>query len=223
MILGIDTTGKKLKLGLTLDSSIRLREVSDQPKHAQHILPEILALLKEHQKSLKDLSALAFSQGPGSFTGLRIGLGVVQGLAYGLNLPVIPVPTMSVLASVGGSLACVDDVFVAVFARDDEVYGAFYRDAQKRLPNLVEGPGVYTAKNLPEITEGKWFLVGDGAYLFEKGAQGYQFHQTIVSEETDMQVLLQMAEALLNAGHAVSALEAGPLYVREMVARPQEK
>ena len=78
-------------------------------------------------------------------------------------------------------------------------------------------------KNLPAITEGKWFLVGDGAYLFEKGAEGYQFHQTVVSEETDMQVLLQMAEALLNAGHAVSALEAGPLYVREMVARPQEK
>ena len=86
MILGIDTTGKKLKLGLALDSSIKLREVSDQPKHAQHILPEILALLKEHQKSLEDLSALAFSQGPGSFTGLRIGLGVVQGLAYGVEL-----------------------------------------------------------------------------------------------------------------------------------------
>ena len=152
MILGIDTTGKKLKIGLALDNSIKLREVSDQPKHAQHILPEILALLKEHQKSLKDLSALAFSQGPGSFTGLRIGLGVVQGLAYGLNLPVIPVPTMSVLASVGGSLAGVDDVFVAVFAREDEVYGAFYRGAQKRLPNLVEGPGVYTAKNLPAIS-----------------------------------------------------------------------
>ena len=62
MILGIDTTGKKLKLGLALDNAIKLREVSDQPKHAQHILPEILTLLEEHQKSLEDLSARSGSR-----------------------------------------------------------------------------------------------------------------------------------------------------------------
>ena len=92
MILGLDTTGLDLKLGLVCKGEVRSRLFSNDLRHSRQILPQLLQFLREEGESLKSIQALAFSQGPGSFTGLRIAVGVIQGLAYGLSLPVIPVP-----------------------------------------------------------------------------------------------------------------------------------
>jgi len=119
-ILGIDTSSATLKLGLQLQQEIVVREIDQQPRHAQVILPEILGFLSAHGLTLTELTGLAYSQGPGSFTGLRIGLGVVQGLAYGLGLPVVPVPSMMVLAAAAGTITQGDPIFGAVDGRGDE-------------------------------------------------------------------------------------------------------
>jgi len=217
-ILGIDTSSATLKLGLQLQQEIVVREIDQQPRHAQVILPEILGFLSAHGLTLTELTGLAYSQGPGSFTGLRIGLGVVQGLAYGLGLPVVPVPSMMVLAAAAGAIAQTDQIFVAVHAREDEVYGAFYGNCRSVVPKLIEGPSVYTALSLPDQLEGVWRITGSGAYLFEEVTHPGYLKGAIDMTEASAGQLMKIASTLFADGEVVSALEAKPLYVREMVA-----
>ena len=217
MILGLDTTGRDLKLGLTIAGDVRSRLFSNDLRHSRQILPQILQFLEEEGEDLESIQALAFSQGPGSFTGLRIAVGVIQGLAYGLNLPVIPVPTMAMLAQAAGQQARVTRVLVAMHAREAEFYGAFYEGCDDVIPCLIGQAQVYTAEMLANHDLASWSLAGDGVFLMEEQADQTQGVIDITSP--DVQNLLQIAEAMLTAGEVVSALEAAPLYVRETVAQ----
>ncbi len=217
MILGLDTTGRDLKLGLIIEGEVRSRLFSNDLRHSRQILPQILQFLEEEGENLKSIQALAFSQGPGSFTGLRIAVGVIQGLAYGLNLPVIPVPTMAVVARAAGQQARVTRVLVAMHAREEEFYGAFYEGCDGLMPCLIGSPAVYTADKLAQQDLASWALAGDGVFLM--AGQTHQTQGVIDIGSPDVQDLLQIAAAMLAAGEAVSALAAAPLYVRETVAQ----
>lgn len=217
MILGLDTTGRDLKLGLIIEGEVRSRLFSNDLRHSRQILPQILQFLEEEGENLKSIQALAFSQGPGSFTGLRIAVGVIQGLAYGLNLPVIPVPTMAVVARAAGQQARVTRVLVAMHAREEEFYGAFYEGCDGLMPCLIGSPAVYTADKLAQQDLASWALAGDGVFLM--AGQAHQTQGVIDIGSPDVQDLLQIAAAMLAAGEAVSALAAAPLYVRETVAQ----
>ena len=148
MILGLDTTGRDLKLGLICKGEVRSRLFSNDLRHSRQILPQLLQFLREEGESLKSIQALAFSQGPGSFTGLRIAVGVIQGLAYGLSLPVIPVPTMAIVARAAGQQAQVARVLVTMHAREQEFYGAFYHGCDGLVPRLIGQAEVYTTAML---------------------------------------------------------------------------
>lgn len=217
MILGLDTTGRDLKLGLLSEGGVRRRLFSNDLRHSRQILPQILQFLEEEGEDLKSLQALAFSQGPGSFTGLRIAVGVIQGLAYGLNLPVIPVPTMAIVAQAAGQQAGVARVLIAMHAREEEFYGAFYEGCDGLVPRLMGQAEVYTAGMLANHDLGSWSLAGDGVFLMKEQAHAMQ--GTIDIASPDVQNLLQIARVMLAAGDVVSALEAAPLYVRETVAQ----
>ena len=167
MILGIDTTGADLKMGLSHEGHVSVKSWSDGPRHSRTLLPQMLDFLNEENAVLEQLSALAFSQGPGSFTGLRVAVGVIQGLAYGLDLPVIEVPTMAVIALRAGRALQADDVLVTVHARETEVYGGFYCHCRSGTPELVEGPRVYTRATLQSSIDKTWTLAGDGAFIFD--------------------------------------------------------
>jgi tRNA threonylcarbamoyladenosine biosynthesis protein TsaB len=217
MILGLDTTGRDLKLGLSSEGGVRRRLFSNDLRHSRQILPQILQFLEEEGEDLKSLQALAFSQGPGSFTGLRIAVGVIQGLAYGLNLPVIPVPTMAIVAQAAGQQAGVARVLIAMHAREEEFYGAFYEGCDGLIPRLMGQAEVYTAGMLANHDLGSWSLSGDGVFLMKEQAHAMQ--GTIDTASPDVQNLLQIARVMFAAGDVVSALEAAPLYVRETVAQ----
>jgi tRNA threonylcarbamoyladenosine biosynthesis protein TsaB len=217
MILGLDTTGRDLKLGLIASGEIRSRLFSNDLRHSRQILPQILQFLEEEGEDLKSIQALAFSQGPGSFTGLRIAVGVVQGLAYGLALPVIPVPTMAIVARAAGQQARVARVLVLLHAREDEFYGAFYEDCDGLIPSLTAKPSVYTALMLSQQDLTSWSLAGDGVFLLE--GQRHLTQGVIDVVAPDIRNLLQIADAMLAAGQVVTALDAAPLYVRETVAQ----
>ena len=217
MILGLDTTGRDLKLGLSSEGGVRRRLFSNDLRHSRQILPQILQFLEEEGEDLKSLQALAFSQGPGSFTGLRIAVGVIQGLAYGLNLPVIPVPTMAIVAQAAGQQAGVARVLIAMHAREEEFYGAFYEGCDGLIPRLMGQAEVYTARMLANHDLGSWSLAGDAVFLMKEQAHAMQ--GTIDTASPDVQNLLQIARVMFAAGDVVSALEAAPLYVRETVAQ----
>ena len=98
-ILAIDCAFSQLQLGLSHGDNIRLRELGEVRNHSRRLLDQIDRLMSEAKVSPEQLNAIAFGQGPGSFTGLRIAVGVVQGLAYGLEIPVIPIPSMGVIVT----------------------------------------------------------------------------------------------------------------------------
>lgn len=109
-------------------------------KHAELLLPAVDSLLIESGLTLQEIDAIAFGRGPGSFTSLRIGVGVVQGLAWGAGIPVVPVSSLAAIAQQAADLASgpTPAVCVAVDARMQEVYAANFMVCD----NTVRASGV---------------------------------------------------------------------------------
>ena len=98
LILAIETSSARCSVAL-LGPAIEEQIAEDMPRgHHDRVLTMIEELLADHQIGLQDLDAIAIGRGPGSFTGLRIGTGVVQGLAYGADKPVVPISSLQALA-----------------------------------------------------------------------------------------------------------------------------
>ena len=128
-LLIIDTSSRSTVLGLSIQETLIDRTTPAVNSHSREILPALSALLADAGIDLPDIDALVFGQGPGSFTGLRIAAGVVQGLAYGLDRPVVQISTMAALAQslCDESRSSDDSVCVALSARLEEVYFGAYR------------------------------------------------------------------------------------------------
>ncbi len=139
ILLSLESSAELCSAALSIDGNTHLK-LHEQPRqHAQLLLPMVDQLLSGAQLALSDVDAIAFSRGPGSFTGIRICLSVVQGLAMGQGLPVIPVSTLQALVMAGirhGLIAQGDTVCPAFDARMNEVYIGQYR-ATSGLPETV--------------------------------------------------------------------------------------
>ena len=96
-VLALDTSTEYLSLALLIDGEILAREAQAGQRHSELTLPMLEVLLVEAGVSLRSLDGLAFGQGPGSFTGIRIACGIAQGLAFGADLPVVGIPTLLAL------------------------------------------------------------------------------------------------------------------------------
>jgi tRNA threonylcarbamoyladenosine biosynthesis protein TsaB len=121
-ILALDTSTENCSAALWLDGAIASREVLAGQRHSELILPMVGELLAEAGIGLRALDGIAFGSGPGSFTGLRIGCGVAQGLAFGADLPVAGICTLLALAQGSGG----DRVIGCLDARMGEIYHAVY-------------------------------------------------------------------------------------------------
>ena len=154
-ILALDTSTDACSVALSVDALVCERFERGQ-KHSSRILSMVDEVLAESGLSLTQLDALAFGRGPGSFTGLRIGTGVVQGLGFGADLPVVPVSSLATLAQ-GQDARC---VLAAFDGRMSQVYwGAYLSNAdglvelrgreQVLAPCDVPLPGPNTTGSVP--------------------------------------------------------------------------
>lgn len=215
-LLAIDTSTEACSVAVSLDGEIRERfELGT--RHSELILSLVEQLLAECGVTLRGLDAIAFGRGPGSFTSLRIGAGVVQGLAFGADLPVVPVSSLAVLAQGAAS----DKVLAAFDARMGQVYwGAFVRDAA----GLVTAAGTEIVCDPPHIPlpEGSgWIGVGSGwdvchAALAERfGAQLKEWH---AGRHPHAREVALLGAAAFRSGIALPPEEAVPVYIRDDVA-----
>ena len=140
-ILALDSSTDACAVALSVNGVLTSRfEIATQ-SHTQRLLPMVEELLAEQRLALADLDALAFGRGPGSFTGLRICTGIIQGLAYGANLPVIPVSTLEAMALgfYRANPSMNAPLLVALDARMDEVYWALYQPGNHGHPQSITG------------------------------------------------------------------------------------
>lgn len=136
LILAIETSGEACSCALSGPDGIQeLHEVMPR-LHARELLPMVDRLLNSVGVTLRELDAIACSRGPGSFTGLRICTGVVQGLAFAAELPVIPVSTLATLALQIKQCREGVPVFACLDARIGEIYSGFF-DCSGALPCLL--------------------------------------------------------------------------------------
>ena len=180
-VLGIDTATATASVALVEEGKLIAEEVRSAPKqssphpsgrqgnHAEILLPLVDTVLAKAGLSLSEISAFAVSIGPGSFTGLRIGLSTVKGLAYGWEIPVVGVPTLlAVAARVTGW-----DGLVCPFldARKKEVYAALFRKRGEKLERLSEDLVCAPEKVLQKtesLADGEPCLfIGDGTKVYE--------------------------------------------------------
>lgn len=130
-LLAIETSTELASVSLLIhsgsDSRCLSRELSGVQTHSHGLLPAIQALLQEAAIDITQIDALAFGCGPGAFTGVRTACGVVQGLAFGLDLAVLPVISLMAMAEAAKSHVQWNDVVCLLDARMNEVYWAHYR------------------------------------------------------------------------------------------------
>lgn len=205
----------------TAEPRVWIRHERTGAVSSTRLLPAIRELFDEAGLALADCDAIAFGSGPGSFTGLRTATGVAQGLAFGLNLPVVPIGTLLVCAeSARLRDPSTTRVLAALDARMDEIYWADYAwDEAQREWRTVQSASLDAPDRLvlPDVP---FTLAGNAAAAF-----GERLPAVAAARSVDGEALphaLPLAYAALRAFHAgrtVPPDQAAPEYVRDKVAQ----
>ena len=188
--------------------------------HSERVLPMVRSVLAEAGWALADLDGIAFGAGPGSFTGVRIGCGVAQGLALGADLPVVGIPTLEALAQEVLRARGWRRVFACLDARMREVYVASYvrvDDAWRES----SAPAVMAPADIrrePSPAPPDWFGAGNGFAAYPALAAQLLLADTALDAHPTARSIGELALPRFAAGEGVAAVDAVPVYVRERVA-----
>jgi tRNA threonylcarbamoyladenosine biosynthesis protein TsaB len=184
-VLGIDTASPTASVAIVEDGALIAEEIRDRGgaarnaasptlkgNHSEIVLPLVDAVLAKSGSRLDGLSGIAISIGPGSFTGLRIGLATVKGLAYDRQLPVVGVSTL--LANAARVKELSGMICSLLDARKREVYAGLFQSNGQRLTRLTEDTIdslrkiLDLVKSLREANDQSVIFTGDGATVYEK-------------------------------------------------------
>ena len=221
-ILAIDTATEACSAALWNDGTLSAHFEICPREHTQRILPLVQEVLNESGTQLTDLAALAFGRGPGSFTGVRIGIGIAQGLALGAELPMIGVSTLATMAQGAWRKTGATRVLAAIDARMGEVYWAEYQRDEQGVWHGEESEAVLKPEAVRERLqqlEGEWATVGTGWQAWPDLANGCGL--TLADgaiQLPEAQDMLPLACHLFTAGKTVAVEHAEPVYLRNEVA-----
>lgn len=221
-ILAIDTATEACSVALQNASSCYATFEVCPRDHTQRILPMVQSVLDEDGSSLSEVDVLAFGRGPGSFTGVRIGTGIAQGLALGAGLPLVGISTLATLAEGAWRRTGAVRVLAAIDARMGEVYWGEYTRDQDGIWHGEASEAVLkpdaVAERLAHLS-GVWHYAGTGWPAWPDLAEGSGLTlydgETLLPEALDM---LPLALQAWQVGAAVSAEQAEPTYLRNEVA-----
>jgi len=216
--LAFDTSTEVLSIGVTANGRTDARTLAGGAQASNNLIPTAMEMLAQAGVGLPQLDAIVFGRGPGSFTGLRTACAVAQGLAFGADIPVLPVDTLLALAEEARVLAGVSEQALTVLAlldaRMDEVYSAACDwDGQRwsqRSPLQVSAPQHIV---LPDAS--RVLLAGNAFEAYGERLPAGERVQALPTAAA----LLRLAPALFADGQAVPAEQAMPLYIRDKVAQ----
>ena len=219
-ILAIDTATEACSVSLLIDGdSQECQEIFEiiPRQHTERVLPMVDEILNKADFTLSQLSAIAFNSGPGSFTGVRVGTSVAQGLAFSCDLPVIAVSSLAALAQLAFREENKENVLSAIDARMNEVYWGCYQ-LEAGIMRLTGNEKVSPVTKI--IKEGTWHCQGSGWDTFETELS--QSNQVNITSSTSRcfphaQDIAVLAADMFQRGKMVSAEEAIPTYIRDEV------
>lgn len=229
-ILGIDSSGLVAAAALLSDGIVTAEyQIHNKKTHSQTLMPMISEMLSMAEVKPEELDAIAVSEGPGSFTGLRIGASIAKGLAWTLKIPIVPVSSLMGLAAnveMPGQIVC-----PIMDARRNQVYTAVYRTTSD-VPEQLAAPDVVPIETAlqyaKEAAAGeKVAFLGDGVPVFEKeveAAFGDACRLVIPARRYQSAASIALiGEQLYQNGDFVPAEEFGPVYLRKSQAERERE
>jgi tRNA threonylcarbamoyladenosine biosynthesis protein TsaB len=224
--LAVDTATEACSVAISVDGAVRERFEPMQREHTQRLLPMIHAVLAEAGKAVGQLDGIVCGIGPGSFAGLRIGLGVVKGLALARDLPVAGVSSLAMLAQRAMRLNGATQVAAIIDARMSEVYfGAYRRDARGATAALLPDQ-VCAPSQVPALPAGSWHGAGTGWGRYEAVLRPALATTVATVDATALphaEDALALGLPALLAGQGQSADTLAPAYLRDRVALTLEE
>ncbi len=215
-ILALDTSTHACSVALWIDrQGCEVFELAPN-RHSSLILPMVENILAEAGLSVSLCDAIAFGQGPGSFTGLRIGVGVAQGLAFGADIPVVPVSSLLAQAS----RVEAQNVLAAFDARMGQIYWGTYSMGHDGTMLPEEGVGLSEAGAVRLRSNQTWVAAGTGCDKYRalieqvNAGTGITFIQGSYPHALDV---AKVGSILYEQGKAIPAEMAVPDYVRNQV------
>jgi tRNA threonylcarbamoyladenosine biosynthesis protein TsaB len=215
-LLAIETSGEFCSLALARGETVFARHFPAGKRQAELALDTLEDLLREAQLALDVLEGIAYGEGPGAFTGLRVACGLTQGLALARSLPVVGVGTLEALAEESGEgkvVACLD-------ARMGEVYHAAYVRENGRWTQDC-APGLYGPGEVPALQGKGWTGCGSGFAAYGEALcarYAGQIDKTLPLISPTAQALLRLARPRFERREVRDAASAVPVYLRDKVA-----
>jgi tRNA threonylcarbamoyladenosine biosynthesis protein TsaB len=214
-LLAFDTSTEALSIAVRHGDQLLEHSGTGGAQSSASLIPLIQQLLAAAGLSLRELDAIAFGRGPGSFTGLRTACSVAQGLGYGAGVRLLPIDTLQAVAEEAHDRFGATRVVAVLDARMDQVYAAGYDfevEWSASEAELLAPEGVV-------VPEG-WVLAGNAVAAYgERLPRASARHEVLPTAAA----MLRLAPALLAAGRTVAPAEAWPLYVRDKVAQTTEE
>jgi len=215
-ILALDTSTEYCSVALWRDGEVDTRETHAGQRHSELLLGMVDELLGRHKMQVGELDGIAFGQGPGSFTGLRIACGVTQGLAFAAGLPVVGISTLLAMAEA----AHAERVVCCLDARVHEIYHAAYDKSGGEWETVCE-PGLWAPAESPLLPAGTWHGCGSGFAAYREALM-QRYDGCLGGVTPDLfphaQDIARLAVPLFEQGKGADAALAAPLYIRDKVA-----
>ena len=219
-LLAIDTSTERMSLAVQNGEHVVTHQGAAGAQASAHLIDAVLALLEQANVSLPSLQAIAFGKGPGAFTGLRTACSVSQGLALGLNIPLVPLDTLLCIAQ--SAAPTHHRVMSVLDARMGQVYSAAYE-------RTSAGWSIVCKPLLSRPDELSWpaqwlnqpvLLTGNAVNSLAQALQHLRHPLVSVQEQwPDARAMLPLAAAVWQRGDSVAAADAAPVYIRDEVAR----
>lgn len=214
-ILALDTSTHLCSAALCDGEQVWSERVREPRRHTELLLPMVDRLFSAAGFAPPELDVVAFGRGPGSFTGLRIALGVAQGLAFACDKPMVGVSSLAAMAQIAAESGRGSRFACALDARMGEVYWARYVLGDDGLVQLHGSEQLLAPGQVEPPDAGQWLALGNGWQV-----QGMPVAAALDPDcEPDARMMLKLAEREWRAGAAVSAERAAPAYLRERVAQ----
>jgi tRNA threonylcarbamoyladenosine biosynthesis protein TsaB len=207
-LLALETANEQCSVSIVDENQELFFQLDTRAKaQTQTILPMVEQGYVQLGLTTEDLTAIAFSRGPGSFSGVRINAAVTQALAWSHDLPVIPVSTLQALAQAAYRLHGLSVVTAVLDARMNEVYIASFQLNEQGIMQAVDEEQLLDYQQAAQVTQ--FTLVGSGSALIQPDALEFK---DIMATAQD---IAQIARVAAQQQHWVAAEEALPVYLRD--------